>query len=200
MAQVSDVLKNIRLPERGWIRAVRDASGITGPQLAHRLGVSKQRISVLEKAEIEGGVSLSSMRQAAEALDCDLVYALLPRDQALADELLQQGSQEVAMDEVERIKSPEIFRAIAGICRKYNVSKLGMFGSAARRELTPESDIDLLVEFTPGSAPPISGLMAMQEELTGLLGRKADVATTSILRNPFRRKAILRELEELYAA
>ena len=67
-------------PAHGWLRAIRDALGMSGPQLARRMGISKQRISALEKAEQSGGASLSSMRQAAEALDCVFVYALVPRD------------------------------------------------------------------------------------------------------------------------
>jgi len=200
MQRVSSALKHIRRPERGWIRAIRDALGINGPQLARRLGVSKQRISVLEKAEIEGGASLNSIRQAADALNCDLVYALVPREGTLADKVLGEVMQGTDLDEVKRIKSPEFTGAIAGICRRYHVRRLGLFGSAARRELTPESDIDLLVEFEQGRTPALSGLMALQQELTRLFGRKADVATNSILRNPFRRKAIMRELEEIYAA
>jgi predicted nucleotidyltransferase len=103
------------------------------------------------------------------------------------------------MDEVKRIKSPEYAGAIARICRRYHIYRLGLFGSTVRRELTLESDIDLLVEFEQGHAPALSGLMALQQELTHLFGRKADVATSSILRNPFRRRAIMCELEEIYA-
>jgi len=199
MQRVSSTLKHIRRPERGWIRTIRDALGVSGPRLARKLGVSKQRISALEKAEIEGRASLNSIRQAAEVLDCDLVYALVPRKDKVADKVFNLV-QETDMDEVKRIKSPEFAGAIAGLCRRYHVRRLGLFGSAARRELTPESDIDLLVEFEQGRAPALSGLMALQQELTRLFGRKADVATNSILRNPFRRKAIMRELEEIYAA
>jgi len=103
-------------------------------------------------------------------------------------------------DEVERLKSPFYRKAIAEICKRYHVKKLGLFGSAARGELKPQSDIDLLAEFTPGKAPSISGLLKMQQDLTKLLGRSIDLATPAILKNPFRRKTILRDLEDLYAA
>jgi len=102
------------------------------------------------------------------------------------------------MDEVKGIKSPEFAGAAARICHRYHIRRLGLFGSAARRELTPESDVDLLVEFEQGRAPALSGLMALQQDVTRFLGRKADVATGSILNNPFRRRAITRELEEIY--
>ena len=67
-------------PVSGWLRAIRDALNMSSPQLAKRLGVSKQRVSALEKAEVDGSVTINSMRKAAEALDCIFVYAVLPRD------------------------------------------------------------------------------------------------------------------------
>lgn len=90
---------------------------------------------------------------------------------------------------------------LATLCRKYKIHKLSLFGSAARNELTPESDIDLLVEFPPQSGISLLDIPALQEELSGLFGgRKVDVATPEILDNPFRRDAIMRELRTLYAA
>ena len=70
----------IERPALGWLRAIRDALKMSGPQLAKRMNLSKQRISVLEKAEMNGVATLNSMRQAAEALDCVFVYALVPRE------------------------------------------------------------------------------------------------------------------------
>ncbi|WP_164711128.1 mobile mystery protein A [Euzebya pacifica] len=66
-------------PRAGWIRAIRDALGMSGRQLANRMGVSQQRVSALEHAEAEGSLTLDSLRNAADALGCDLVYALVPR-------------------------------------------------------------------------------------------------------------------------
>jgi len=103
------------------------------------------------------------------------------------------------MDEMKCIKSPEFAGVLAEICRRYRIRRLGLFGSAVRHELTPKSDVDLLVEFKQGRAPVLSGLIALQQELTRLFGRQVDMATSSILNNPFRRKAIMRELEEIYA-
>lgn len=52
---------------------------MSGRQLAGRLGVSQQRVSALERAEVEGSVTIASLRQAADALGCDLAYVLVPR-------------------------------------------------------------------------------------------------------------------------
>jgi len=73
-------LLSIQSPSRGWLRAIRDALGMSGPQMARRMAVTKQRISVLEQAEVNGAATLNSMRQAAKALDCVFIYAVVPRN------------------------------------------------------------------------------------------------------------------------
>lgn len=65
-------------PPRGWIKAVREALGMTTTQFAARLGTSQSRISRLEQSEAEGAVTLNTLGRAAEALDCTLIYALVP--------------------------------------------------------------------------------------------------------------------------
>lgn len=73
------VLQAMDMPQRGWLRAIRDALGMNGRQFALRMGVSPARVSKLESDEITGAVTLKTMRKAAEALDCTLVYTLVPR-------------------------------------------------------------------------------------------------------------------------
>jgi predicted DNA-binding mobile mystery protein A len=65
-------------PPKGWLRAIRDALGMTTAQFARRLGVSQPRIIELEQSEASGGVTLNTLQRAAEALGCRLVYALVP--------------------------------------------------------------------------------------------------------------------------
>jgi predicted nucleotidyltransferase len=90
---------------------------------------------------------------------------------------------------------------IAALCRKYHVRRLGLFGSAARGELTPESDIDLLVEFEAGKAPSLWAEPAMREAFGALFGgRRVDLVPPEVLENPYRRKSILRDLKVLYEA
>ena len=67
-------------PPRGWIKAIREALGMTTAQLAGRLGVSQPRITAMEKGEIQGSLTIESLEKAAHALDCRLVYALIPRE------------------------------------------------------------------------------------------------------------------------
>lgn len=66
-------------PPRGWIRAIREALGMTSAQLGKRLGVSQPTALAYEKGEMSKSITLDSLERAAHALDCRLVYALVPR-------------------------------------------------------------------------------------------------------------------------
>ena len=67
------------MPHRGWIRATRDALGMSGSELAMRLRVRQQTIHDLELSERRRTIRLDTLERAANAMDCDLVYALIPR-------------------------------------------------------------------------------------------------------------------------
>ncbi len=75
-------------PPRGWIKAVREALGMTTAQLGKRLGVSQPRAVAIEKAEATDSITLETLERAAQALGCRLVYALVPPKplEALAEE------------------------------------------------------------------------------------------------------------------
>ncbi len=68
----------LRTPPEGWLRTARKALGMSGAQLARRMGLSRARIGDAERAELSGGISLKSMQAAAEAMGCRLVYAIVP--------------------------------------------------------------------------------------------------------------------------
>ena len=75
-------------PARGWVKAVREALGMTATQLGARIGVTQSRIARIEKDEAEDAVTLATLRRVAEGLDCTLVYALVPNrplDEIMAD-------------------------------------------------------------------------------------------------------------------
>src|SRR5260221_13181261 len=65
-------------PVRGWIQAVREALGMTTAQLAKRLRVKQPSVVAFEQSEAKGTIELATLRRVAEALDCTLVYALVP--------------------------------------------------------------------------------------------------------------------------
>src|ERR1700734_4038782 len=83
-------LANSARPPKGWLRALRDALGMTTAQFGRRLGVSQPRIIELEQSEASGGVTLNTLQRAAEALGCRLVYALVP-ERPLADTVREQA-------------------------------------------------------------------------------------------------------------
>ncbi len=77
-----NILQNVDVlarPPRGWIKAIREALGMTTEQLGNRLGVSQPRVLAIEKAEASGSITMESLERAARALDCRLVYAIVPR-------------------------------------------------------------------------------------------------------------------------
>lgn len=78
-------------PSDGWIRAVRKSIGMSVCQLATRMGVTQQAVSQLEAKELNETVSIKTLRKAAEALNCRLVYALVPNDGGLQGILDKQA-------------------------------------------------------------------------------------------------------------
>jgi predicted DNA-binding mobile mystery protein A len=66
------------VPVRGWIRAIRGGLGMSSQQLAKRLGVKQPSVVAMEQSEAKGSMELATLRRVAEALDCTLVYALVP--------------------------------------------------------------------------------------------------------------------------
>lgn len=105
-------------PWQGWIRTLRDALGMSGADLARRLGVHQSRISAIERGEREQTIKIETLARAAEALDCDLIYVLVPRsslDEMVADQARRRAvehlknvvahsrleNQEVTQDDLE---------------------------------------------------------------------------------------------------
>ena len=68
------------MPARGWLRAVRDAIGLTQREVAEKAGVKRQSYAQFETAEERGSISVASLRRAAGAMDCELVYFIVPRE------------------------------------------------------------------------------------------------------------------------
>jgi predicted DNA-binding mobile mystery protein A len=120
-------------PVRGWIKAIREALGMTTLQLANRLRVKQPSVVGLEKSEVKGNIELATLRRVAEALDCTLVYAIVPnktldasvRDRAraferrrrepiehsmrLEDQTVKAKNVEARLDEVVRETNPRVF-------------------------------------------------------------------------------------------
>ncbi|WLE95186.1 MAG: mobile mystery protein A [Candidatus Electrothrix communis] len=110
-------IRHVQRPVRGWLRSVREALGMSGKQLAGRLGVSPPRITALEKSEQSGSATINTMRQAAEALDCVFVYAVLPREnlyttvrkqaESLAESRINRVSHSMLLEEQQLSRSDQ---------------------------------------------------------------------------------------------
>jgi len=88
-------------PPKGWVRAIRDALGMTGVQFARRLTIRPQSVEALEKSEADGTIQLKTLRRAAEALDCKLVYALVPNENLEA--AVYSRARKIAMRALRRV-------------------------------------------------------------------------------------------------
>ena len=75
---------------------------------------------------------------------------------------------------------------IEEFCKRHHIRKLSLFGSALRDDFSPESDLDILVEFDPAHIPGFIRLAGMEIELTEILGRKVDMRTAQDLSRYFR--------------
>ena len=87
--------------------------------------------------------------------------------------------------------------ALADFCRRHHILKLSFFGSVLRDDFAAGSDVDVLVEFSPGAQVGLITLPGMEIELSGILGRKVDMNTEGFL-SPFFRDEVLREAAPAY--
>ncbi|HEY7772879.1 MAG TPA: mobile mystery protein A [Marinagarivorans sp.] len=90
---------NVMPPSEGWLRTVRTALGMSGTQLAERLGVTKARVSKAEHDEPSGSVTLKTMQAMAEAMDCRFVYAVVPKQKV--ETLIKERALEKARAQVK---------------------------------------------------------------------------------------------------
>lgn len=119
---------NLETPERGWLRTIRESLGMSTAQLGRRLGVAKQTVSALERREQDGAVTLQALREAAAALNSELVYAIVPKqplpqmleEQALAKALRELGRVSQSM----RLEAQTVDDAEASEQLKERVSQL----------------------------------------------------------------------------
>jgi len=114
-------------PPKGWVRAIREALGMTTAQLGKRIGVTQSRAFDIEKAEVSGKITLNSLERAAHALDCRLVYALVPREPLesiaeeralkLASKKLKSTSHSMALED-QRVNREDEERQIKELAKR----------------------------------------------------------------------------------
>lgn len=105
--QIQESLKNLSelsgktIPKGGWIKSIRQALEMPVSSLANRLGCSRNNITALEQREKKGSISLKTLEEVAQALNCKLVYCLVPLDSL--DETIEQQARKVAKKQIKTI-------------------------------------------------------------------------------------------------
>ena len=156
-------------------------------------------------SEFERGKKTAEIGKVLKALDAiGLEVIVQPREvssDAIADvkaEYVVTKPGELALPEVLQ---PVSANALYSLIQHFGITHLSLFGSAARGEITPSSDLDFLVKFEKGKAPSLSGMVRINDAFSELFGdRKVDIATPTILNNPYRRRQIEKDQVILYAA
>jgi predicted DNA-binding mobile mystery protein A len=97
-----DLRQHLAVPVKGWIRAIRESLGMTTTQLAARMGLAQSSIIDLEKAEARAAIQLSSLKRAAEAMNCTLVYAFVPNEPL--ESFLQKQARRVAREHLKPVE------------------------------------------------------------------------------------------------
>ena len=106
LSQLDRSLQDMRTPPprptSGWISSVREALGITLDQIGKQIGSSRQAVQQLERAEATDRITLGALRRAAEAMGCELVYALVPKSGTFA-ELAERPARDRAARDVKSV-------------------------------------------------------------------------------------------------
>ena len=87
----AEAIISLRLPPEGWLRTVRSALGMSGAEVARKLGVTRARVTAAERAELDGGITLKSMQAMAEAMGCRFAYAIIPPSGHIEDLITAQA-------------------------------------------------------------------------------------------------------------
>jgi len=109
-------------PPTGWVRAIRLALGMSLQQLANKMSLTKQSVQEFEMREMEGAITLKSLRETARALDMELVYGFVPKDgslekyidkkaRSLAEKIVSRTSNTMKLEDQENTNQ-QIKRAI----------------------------------------------------------------------------------------
>ncbi|HET9058208.1 MAG TPA: mobile mystery protein A [Chitinophagaceae bacterium] len=99
--QAFAILQKMAPPPTGWIKAIRTAIGMSLKQLSNRLSITRQSVQEIEQREKDGSITIKSLREAAKALDMNLVYGFIPVDGSL-EVLIERRAKELATQIVLR--------------------------------------------------------------------------------------------------
>lgn len=122
-------------PRSGWIRAIRDALGMSTSELARRIGVSKARVGQIERGERERTITLDTLERAADALGCRVEYVLVPREplddlvwaQAMAKARAEIGAVDHTMELEDQRPDHTATRARIEQAARHHIDKRGLW-------------------------------------------------------------------------
>ena len=119
--QVVATMKKMTPPPIGWIKAVRKALGMSLQQLGNKISITKQSITDIERREKDGAVTIKTLREAANALDMELVYGFVPKDGSL-DALINRKAKELATQIVMRTSNTMKLEDQANSARRIKIA------------------------------------------------------------------------------
>jgi uncharacterized protein len=152
------------------IREARGLAGLSQAGLASRAGTSQSAIARYEAGAAQPSLPTLERLLAACGARLELRLALETRRASVSASVVRQRRRE-----------------LLDLARRYGARNVRVFGSAARGEAGPDSDVDLLVDLEPGRT--LLDLVGLRQDATALLGVDVDVATLDMLREPVRREA-----------
>ena len=89
------------VPKLGWIKSIREALGMSAADLGDRMGIARQSVLTLEDSESDGKAGMDSLKRAAEAMDCSLVYAFLPNSSL--ENILRKQIEKVVAERMRKV-------------------------------------------------------------------------------------------------
>lgn len=90
-------------PRSGWVKTLREALSMSVEQLAQRLGLTRARISQLENAEIDDAVTLRTLKETANAMECEFVYAIVPKGNSSLEKIIKTRAEKIANERITRV-------------------------------------------------------------------------------------------------
>lgn len=96
--------------------------------------------------------------------------------------------------------TPEQFAKVREFCDRWGVAEFALFGSILREDFRPDSDVDVLLTFKPGSGITFENRPDIIDDLRAIFAREVDIVEPRLLQNPFRRHEILKTMRVLHAA
>jgi predicted DNA-binding mobile mystery protein A len=90
-------------PRAGWVKTLRVALSMSAEQLANRLRLTRSRITQLENAEIHDAVTLRTLKEVANAMGCEFVYAIVPQHNSTLEKIIKTRAEEIAKERVTRV-------------------------------------------------------------------------------------------------